>query len=85
MLTADFKKFLQFFYANEIFIIFLFQLRNQSEEIINLQKELNNARVQIEELGGPIEPGSKLKGSVSSYICQIVFFIEIYIKCKIDD
>ncbi|VDP40451.1 unnamed protein product [Schistosoma margrebowiei] len=61
------------------------QLRNQSEEIINLQKELNNARIQIEELGGPIEPGSKLKGSVSSYICQIVFFLEIYNKCKIDD
>ncbi|RTG87132.1 ELKS/RAB6-interacting/CAST family member 1 [Schistosoma bovis] len=38
-------------------------LRNQSEEIINLQKELSNARIQIEELGGPIEPGSKLKGS----------------------
>ncbi|XP_018645594.1 rab6-interacting protein 2/elks/erc/cast,putative [Schistosoma mansoni] len=38
-------------------------LRNQSEEIISLQKELNNARMQIEELGGPIEPGSKLRGS----------------------
>ncbi|KAH8876377.1 ERC protein 2 [Schistosoma japonicum] len=39
------------------------QLRKQSEEIASLQKELTNARIQIEELGGPIEPGSKSRGS----------------------
>ncbi|OON13431.1 hypothetical protein X801_10795, partial [Opisthorchis viverrini] len=40
------------------------KLKQYQEEIANLQRELQSARYQIENLGGPVEPGTGARGSL---------------------
>ncbi|CAL8089374.1 unnamed protein product [Calicophoron daubneyi] len=39
------------------------ELRKQKEEVANLQRELQAARLQIQDLGGSLEPGAPVQGA----------------------